>query len=206
MLHLSLLTRIDICCNYNSQWTSRVPIEGKTISKAAQSRGKSSIKLHNLFLKNVGPVIIIAAVCRLTGCRSCGNPMFRRVAVLYTINMYHNGHASGNKVWPDDKLKRSVFALILGFFGYKRFARPNWDANSWEEGMTIDTNSSISPETIEQELRTAVGRGLIPARTRLVILGEKTWHSTLETVSLCLSDETLKAVGHFYLVGLCQGK
>ena len=34
------------------------------------------------------------------------------------------------------------------------------------------------------------------------ILGVKTWHSTLETVSLCLSDETLKVVSPFYLVSM----
>ena len=32
------------------------------------------------------------------------------------------------------------------------------------------------------------------------ILGIKTWLPTLETVYLCLSDDTLKAVGPFYLV------
>ena len=37
-----------------------------------------------------------------------------------------------------------------------------------------------------------------PARTRHVISGVKTWLSTLETVSLCLSEET--ACGPFYLV------
>ena len=42
------------------------------------------------------------------------------------------------------------------FFANKTFGRPNWDANSWEEGPTVDTNSFISPETIEQELRPAV--------------------------------------------------
>ena len=35
-----------------------------------------------------------------------------------------------------------------------------------------------------------------------LILGVKTWLSTLETVHLCLSDETLKAVGPFYLVSM----
>ena len=57
------------------------------IGKSAQSRRKSSIKLHNLFLINVGPVIIIAVACRLTGCRPRGNNMFRRIAVLFTISV-----------------------------------------------------------------------------------------------------------------------
>ena len=48
----------------------------------------------------------------------------------------------------------------------------------------------------------AAGRDSIPARTRHVILGVKTWLSTLETVSLCLSEETLKAVLLFYLVSM----
>ena len=43
----------------------------------------------------------------------------------------------------------------------------------------------------------AAGRGSIPAQTRhiIIILGVKAWLSTLETVYLCLSEETLKAVG-----------
>ena len=40
----------------------------------------------------------------------------------------------------------------------------------------------------------AAGRGSIPARTRHVVFGVKTWLSTLETVSLCHSDETLEAI------------
>ena len=32
----------------------------------------------------------------------------------------------------------------------------------------------------------------------MTLLDVKTWHSTLE----CLSDETLKSVGHFYLVSM----
>ena len=52
----------------------------------------------------------------------------------------------------------------------------------------------------------AAGRGSIPARTRNVIFGVKTWLSTLETVYLCVfSEETLKAVGPFYLVYMPGG-
>ena len=42
------------------------------------------------------------------------------------------------------------------------------------------------------------------SRARRVLLGVKTWLSTLEIVNLelCLSDETLKAVGPFYLVSM----
>ena len=36
----------------------------------------------------------------------------------------------------------------------------------------------------------------------MTLLGVKTWLSILETVSLCLSDETLKAVGPCYLVSM----
>ena len=35
-----------------------------------------SVKMHNLFLINVGPVIIVAVACRLTGCKPRGNSMF----------------------------------------------------------------------------------------------------------------------------------
>ena len=49
----------------------------------------------------------------------------------------------------------------------------------------------------------AADRGSNPARTRRdYLLGVKTWLSTLEIVYLCLSDETLKAVGPFYLVSM----
>ena len=59
-----------------SRSISRVHIEGEIIRKPAQSREKSSIKMHNIFLINVGPVIIFAVACRLTGCRPCGNQCF----------------------------------------------------------------------------------------------------------------------------------
>ena len=41
-----------------------------------------------------------------------------------------------------------------------------------------------------------------PARTRHVILCVKTWLSTLDTVSLYISDDTLKPVGPFYMVSM----
>ena len=44
----------------------KLTVEGKIIDKPAQPRGESSIKLHNLFLINVDPVIIVAVACRLT--------------------------------------------------------------------------------------------------------------------------------------------
>ena len=50
--------------------------------------------------------------------------------------------------------------------------------------------------------RHAADRGAIPGPGARALLGVKTWLSTLETVYLCLSDETLKAVGHFYLVSM----
>ena len=54
----------------------KLTIKSKIISKAAQSKGKSSKKPHNLFLINVGPVIIVALACRLTVCKPRENPMF----------------------------------------------------------------------------------------------------------------------------------
>ena len=39
-------------------------------------------------------------------------------------------------------------------------------------------------------------------RTGHAIVGVKTWLSTLEIVYLCLSDETLKVVGPFYLASM----
>ena len=46
----------------------------------------------------------------------------------------------------------------------------------------------------------AGGRGSLPGPGTL--LGVKTWLSTFEIVYLCLSEETLKAVGPFYLVSM----
>ena len=43
--------------------------------------------------------------------------------------------------------------------------------------------------------------GFDPGSSR-ELLGVKTWLSTLEIVNLCLSDETVKAVGPFYLVSM----
>ena len=70
-----LLVTVVYCC--------RVAVDEKIISNAAQSRGKSSIKLHNLFLINVGPVIIVAMKCRLiiTHCE-CHSIDFGTVIIL----------------------------------------------------------------------------------------------------------------------------
>ena len=47
------------------------------------------------------------------------------------------------------------------------------------------------------------GCRLFPPRTgNMTLLGVKTLLSTLETVSLCLSGETLKALGPFYMVSM----
>ena len=46
----------------------------------------------------------------------------------------------------------------------------------------------------------AADRGSLPEPGALV--GVKTWLSTLQIVYLCLSEETLKAVGLFYLVSM----
>ena len=36
----------------------------------------------------------------------------------------------------------SVFAIAsVCFFAYKKIARPDWDANSWEDVLSVDTNS-----------------------------------------------------------------
>ena len=76
-----------------------------------QLRGKSSVKMRNLFLKNVGPVIIVAVVCRLTDCRPRGNPMFRHVAVLFTI--YNTSQRL--RQWPSLVRSDLVINWTLGF-------------------------------------------------------------------------------------------
>ena len=44
--------------------------------------------------------------------------------------------------------------------------------------------------------------GSIPGPGTLYFLGVETWISTLVTVCVCLSDETLKPVDPFYLVSM----
>ena len=46
------------------------------------------------------------------------------------------------------------------------------------------------------------GRRFALRTRRMTLLGVKTWLSTLETVYLRLSDDTLKTVGPFYLVSM----
>ena len=48
----------------------------------------------------------------------------------------------------------------------------------------------------------AGGRKFAPQTGNMTLLGVKNWLSTLETKFLCLSEETLKAVGPFYLVSM----
>ena len=57
-----------------------------------------------------------------------------------------------------------VFAIVFGFFSTNtKFARPKWDANSWEKGMTVDTDGlrylpRWASETAACSLRTAADR------------------------------------------------
>ena len=46
------------------------------------------------------------------------------------------------------------------------------------------------------------GPGSVRDREHGMLLGVKTWLYIRDCVSLCLSDETLKAVGPFYLVSM----
>ena len=88
----------------------------ESISKAVQSRGEPSINLHNLFLINVGPVIIVAVTCQLIGCRYRGNPMFRCVAVLFTIYTYTAMAAPLRPlVQHDNQLKTRFCVRFWGF-------------------------------------------------------------------------------------------
>ena len=63
---------------------------------------------------------------------------------------------------------------------------------------------SIWRGAVVQWQDTRFGRGppAFNPRGRRELLGVKTWLSTLEIVNLCLSDETVKAVGPFYLVSM----
>ena len=51
-----------------------------------------------------------------------------------------------------------IFFAGFCFFAYTKAARPNWEANAWEQGMTVDRYEQfeISLETIEQELRSVI--------------------------------------------------
>ena len=59
------------------------------------------------------------------------------------------------------------------------------------------SNSAVSPVV---GLITRAAR--VRSRSRRELFGVKTWLSTLEIVNLCLSDETEKAVGPFYMVSM----
>ena len=64
--------------------------------------GKSSIKLHNIFLINVSPVIIVAVAC----------PMFRCICPI-VHNLYRNGRASGRKAPPGNQLNTRFLCSFL---------------------------------------------------------------------------------------------
>ena len=86
-------------------------VKGKIIGKAAQSRGKSSIKLHNIFLINVGPVIIVTMACRLTLVEGPVENQCLNVSMFYSQSIYthRNGHASGRKARAGECFYVSMF-------------------------------------------------------------------------------------------------
>ena len=72
--------------------------------------------------------------------------MFQRVAVLFTTYMY-----------------TATAALVVGFFAYTKFARPNWDA--WEKGMRVDTNSLNKKIIISRDDRARTAACRLPTAT-----------------------------------------
>ena len=100
--------------------TSRVTVEGKMISTAAKASWKSPIKLHNISLTNVALVVIVVMACRVIGCRPRGKPVFRLVAVLFTIYIY-TATAAPVVVRRDLAINRTLgFCVrIWDFFAYK---------------------------------------------------------------------------------------
>ena len=82
--------------------------------------------------------------------------MFRSVAGLFTIYIY-TATAAPVVVRHDVAINWTPF---LPFFTDKKFARPKWDANMWEKGMTVDTNSLryLPRRSSKNKLRTATDR------------------------------------------------
>ena len=76
------------------------------------------------------------SICRRYD-RSCCRSGCRRSHMSLAINYYLTiVVAVSTDRWRSIVQRRSFF----WFFAYKKFAMPNWDANTWDEGMTVDTN------------------------------------------------------------------
>ena len=162
---------------------------GEIISKAAQSRGTSLIKLHNLFLINVGPVIIAAVAYRLTGCRPHGNPMFRYVPVLFTIYVY-TATAAPVIVRRDLAINWTIaVTLVFGVFGYKKWlGQSDMQTREKKEWQSIRTVWCIDSwydraRTAAYRLRRATDRFKKNYNIRNQIFTEK--QSLSSTSSIC---------------------
>ena len=105
-----------------------LPFSQCTYGKRSSSiQSTSSIKLHNLFLINVGPVIIIAVSYRLTGCRpGAVETQCFDVSPFCSQSIYTTMVAPVVVTSTWRSTEHSIFALI--FFGFdtnKKFAMPN---------------------------------------------------------------------------------
>ena len=94
--------------------------------------GKSSVKLHNLFVINVSPLIIVAVACRLT-CHGMWKPnilmchrfirnhiYISKAALMihrfvHNLYIHRNGGMGGRKAQSGDQLN-TLFCYLFGVF------------------------------------------------------------------------------------------
>ena len=63
--------------------------------------------------------------------RNTVNVPFRRMAINGRSLVHSNKHSPG----------RYGVRECFGVFAYKKIVRPNWDTNSWQDVLLVDTNS-----------------------------------------------------------------
>ena len=82
-------------------------------------RRKSSIQLHNIFLINVGPVIIAAVACRLTGCRPVETQCLE-VSPFCSHSIYTPQRPRQWSYLGVTSLNTRFLLSFLGVFAYKK--------------------------------------------------------------------------------------
>ena len=82
-----------------------------------------------------------------SGCRCSTGPSGRRRPTVMQLAALLDGSLAinrGRSLVRSNKHSRGrhSFCKFLGVcFAYKKISRPNWDMNSWQEGLSVDTNS-----------------------------------------------------------------
>ena len=108
----------------------------------------SRTKIIWIFIRRFG------SMCRRYG-RSCHRSSCRRGHGRTTVDAVTVPfrRVTGDQPWPrlppslvhsnEHSHGDSVFTNFWVFFAHRKFAMPNWDANSWEEVMSVDTNRNF---------------------------------------------------------------